>query len=112
MATVGEKITKLSFSRGFAAQIGTACTVLSATQLGLSVSTTHSLIGAISGVALVEGGGQLNVRTLRRIVVSWVVTIPAAALFSIVVYGAMAVALPLRDAVTPPSGVSGGAAAA
>ena len=49
MATIGEKITKLTYSRGFAAQIATALTVLTASVLGLSVSTTHCLIGAIAG---------------------------------------------------------------
>ena len=49
MATVGTKITKLTYSRGFAAQIGTAGTVLTATLGGVSVSTTHCLVGAIAG---------------------------------------------------------------
>lgn len=90
MATVGQKIATLTFARGYAAQIGTALTVLTATQLGVSVSTTHCLIGAISGVALVEGRDKLNSGTLKRIVVSWVVTIPAAALFSVALYGILA----------------------
>lgn len=93
MATVGEKIAKLTFSRGYAAQIGTALTVLTATQLGVSVSTTHCLIGAISGVALVEGRGKLNTATLRRIVVSWVVTIPAAAAFTVALYVVLPIGL-------------------
>eukprot|EP00471_Norrisiella_sphaerica_P010452 CAMPEP_0184495380 /NCGR_PEP_ID=MMETSP0113_2-20130426/31119_1 /TAXON_ID=91329 /ORGANISM="Norrisiella sphaerica, Strain BC52" /LENGTH=549 /DNA_ID=CAMNT_0026881537 /DNA_START=118 /DNA_END=1764 /DNA_ORIENTATION=+ len=79
MATVGEKITKLTFTRGFAAQIGTALTVLSATMLGLSVSTTHCLIGAIAGVAMVESASKINLNTLKRIALSWVVTMPASA---------------------------------
>lgn len=86
MATVGESITKLTFSRGFAAQIGTAGTVLTATQLGVSVSTTHCLIGAISGVALVEGSGKLNSATLKKIAASWVITLPASALFSVILF--------------------------
>lgn len=97
MATVGEKITKLTFTRGFAAQIGTAGTVLTATQLGVSVSTTHCLIGAISGVALVEGREKLNVGTLKRIAVSWIVTIPASAFFSIVLYMLMELVDPVPD---------------
>uniref|UniRef100_A0A7S1CA17 Phosphate transporter n=1 Tax=Bicosoecida sp. CB-2014 TaxID=1486930 RepID=A0A7S1CA17_9STRA len=93
MATVGQKIARLTFSRGYAAQIGTALTVLTATQLGVSVSTTHCLIGAISGVALVEGRDKLNTATLKRIVVSWVVTIPAAAAFTVLLYGVLPIGL-------------------
>lgn len=95
MATVGEKITKLTFTRGYAAQIGTALTVLTATQLGLSVSTTHCLIGAISGVALVESRDNINITTLQRIAASWVITIPAAATFAAIIFGAMALLAPL-----------------
>lgn len=87
MATVGEQITKLTFSRGYVAQISTALTVLSATQLGLSVSTTHCLIGAISGLTIVEDASKLNKATLKKIAMSWVVTIPAAATVAILVYG-------------------------
>uniref|UniRef100_A0A7S2TUK9 Phosphate transporter n=1 Tax=Lotharella oceanica TaxID=641309 RepID=A0A7S2TUK9_9EUKA len=83
MATVGEKITKLTFTRGFAAQIGTALTVLSATIMGLSVSTTHCLIGAIAGVAMVESVSKINTGTLKKIALSWVVTMPASALCSL-----------------------------
>lgn len=89
MATVGGKIAKLTFSRGFAAQIATALTVLTATQMGVSVSTTHCLIGAITGVAMVEGNDKINVNTIKRIVMSWVITIPAAALFAIFLYQIM-----------------------
>ena len=72
MATVGENIAKLTFTRGYAAQLGTCTTVLTASQLGLSVSTTHVLIGAISGVALVEGIEKINLLTIKRIAYSWV----------------------------------------
>lgn len=61
METVGEKITKLTFSRGYAAQLGTAATVLLASYLALPISTTTTLIGAITGVGLikpVDGGMQ------------------------------------------------------
>jgi phosphate/sulfate permease len=86
MATVGENITKLTFSRGYAAQVGTALTVLVASVSGISVSTTHCLIGAITGVALADGGGikSINKETLKKIALSWVITIPAAAVAAIV----------------------------
>ncbi|GAB5364069.1 hypothetical protein AAMO2058_000937900 [Amorphochlora amoebiformis] len=85
MSTVGEKITKLTYTRGFAAQIGTALTVLSATMFGMSVSTTHCLIGAIAGVALVESSSKINTTTLKKIAISWVVTMPASAICSLTV---------------------------
>eukprot|EP00742_Colponemidia_sp_Colp-10_P008282 GILJ01008957.1.p1 GENE.GILJ01008957.1~~GILJ01008957.1.p1 ORF type:complete len:437 (+),score=79.75 GILJ01008957.1:82-1392(+) len=86
MKTVGEQITVLTFSKGFAAQIGTAVTVLFATTLGLTVSTTHCIIGAITGVALVTGTTAINVHTLKRIAMSWVVTIPVSMFASVCLY--------------------------
>ena len=103
MATVGEKIAKLTFSRGFAAQSATAATLLCATVLGMSVSTTHVLIGAIAGVALVEGPGKINNATLQKIGLSWVVTIPAAAGFSIAVFALWGAVAPM-SVVFPGSG--------
>jgi PiT family inorganic phosphate transporter len=85
METLGKNITPLTFSRGFAAQIATAATVLSATCAGLSVSTTHCLVGAITGVALVDDARKVNARTLWLIGVSWVVTMPASAAFSLAI---------------------------
>jgi len=91
MATVGENITKLTFSRGYAAQVGTALTVLVASVSGISVSTTHCLIGAITGVALADGGGvqSINKATLKKIALSWVITIPAAACAAIVCHSVL-----------------------
>lgn len=86
MATVGENIAKLTYTRGFTAQISTALTVLMATQLGLSVSTTHCLIGAITGVALVEGSEKINKATIKKIIMSWLVTLPASAFFGVVIF--------------------------
>lgn len=85
MATIGERITRLTYSRGFAAQLATALTVLTASILGISVSTTHCLIGAITGLALVEGADKVNKQTLKKIAMSWVVTLPASAAFSLIV---------------------------
>jgi inorganic phosphate transporter, PiT family len=86
MATVGENIAKLTYTRGFTAQISTALTVLMATQLGLSVSTTHCLIGAITGVALVEGSEKINKATIKKIIMSWLVTLPASAFFGVLIF--------------------------
>ena len=55
-------------------------------QLGLSVSTTHCLIGAITGVALVEGSGGINQATIKKIVMSWIVTLPASAVLGVMCY--------------------------
>ena len=86
-------ITRSSWikTRGFAAQISTASTVLSASVLGLSVSTTHCLIGAIAGIALVESSDKLNYSMLKKIVASWVVTLPAAAFIGIAVFAFISV---------------------
>jgi len=94
---VGEKITKLTFSRGFAAQIGTAATVLTATMWGLSVSTTHCLIGAIAGVAMVESIHKINLQTVKKIVISWVVTLPASAMFSLIFFVFVSAIRPQSD---------------
>lgn len=80
--TVGKKITSLTPSRGFSAELACSCTVLGCAQLGLPVSTTHTLVGSILGVGLARGLSALNVGTLRDIAVSWAITIPAGALLS------------------------------
>ncbi len=79
IATVGKHITEITPTRGFSAEFATACTVLLASRLGLPVSTTHVLVGAVIGVGLAHGLGALNLRTIRNIVYSWVATVPAAA---------------------------------
>jgi len=89
MATVGTGITKLTFSKGFAAQLATALTALSATLLGLTVSTTHVMIGAIAGVALADDPAKLNTAMLRKIAASWVITLPASAGLAAVAFFAL-----------------------
>ena len=86
MKTVGEKITELTPSRGFSAEFGAATTVLLASKMGLPISTTHTLVGAVIGVGLARGLGLLNLRVLRDIVASWFLTLPAAALISAGIY--------------------------
>ena len=81
--TVGKKITKLSPMHGFCAEFGAAVTILFASKLGLPISTTHALVGSVFGVGLVQGISSLNLRTLREIAISWIVTIPLCAIFSI-----------------------------
>lgn len=82
IATIGGAITELTPTRGFSAEFGAATTVLVASRLGMPVSTTHTLVGAVVGVGLARGLGALDLRVLVRIVNSWIVTIPIAALLS------------------------------
>lgn len=84
--TVGKKITELTPSRGFAAEFGAATTIVLASKLGLPISTTHTLVGAVLGVGFARGIRAINLHTLRDIVVSWMVTIPIGALFSILFF--------------------------
>lgn len=84
--TVGKKITELTPTRGFAAEFGAATTILLASKLGLPISTTHALIGSVLGVGMARGLKALNLQTLKEIVVSWIVTIPLCALFSILAF--------------------------
>ena len=86
MATVGKKITELTPSRGFAAELGAATTVVLASGTGLPISTTHTLVGAILGVGMARGIGSLNLRVIGTIFTSWVVTLPAGALLSILFF--------------------------
>ncbi len=84
--TVGRKITEMSPSRGFSAEFGGAVTVLLASRLGLPVSTTHVIVGAVIGVGFARGIAALDLRVIKEIVVTWVVTVPAAAAVSICCY--------------------------
>jgi PiT family inorganic phosphate transporter len=86
IATVGEKITELTPSRGFAAELGAATTVVLASGTGLPISTTHTLVGAVLGVGLARGIGALNLRVIGTILMSWLVTLPAGAGLAIVIF--------------------------
>ena len=83
MKTIGENIVKLTPSKGFSAQLAAALTVVIASQLDMPVSTTHTLVGAVIGIGLVEGASTINFNSVRTIVLSWVITLPAGALLSI-----------------------------
>jgi len=84
--TIGEGITHLTPSRGFAAELAAAGTVVMASATGLPVSTTQTLVGAVLGVGMARGIAALNLNVVRNIVVSWVVTLPAGALMSIIFF--------------------------
>ena len=84
--TVGGAITELTPTRGFSAEFGAATTVLMASRLGMPVSTTHTLVGAVIGVGMARGMAALNLRMVGRIVNSWIVTLPVAGAFSAAFY--------------------------
>ncbi|WP_028116035.1 inorganic phosphate transporter [Ferrimonas senticii] len=89
IATIGNKITHLTPSRGFAAELAAASTVVIASGTGLPISTTQTLVGAVLGVGMARGIAALNIDVVRNIVVSWVVTLPAGAALSIVFFEIM-----------------------
>jgi len=84
IATVGKRITELTPSRGFAAEIAAASTVVLASGTGIPISTTHTLVGAVLGVGMARGISSLNLRVIGNVFMSWIITIPAGALVSIV----------------------------
>ena len=86
MMTVGKKITELTPTRGFCAELAAASTVVLASGTGLPVSTTHILVGAVMGVGLARGIGALDLRMIGRIVMSWIVTLPIAGVVAAVVF--------------------------
>ncbi|MGC1878113.1 MAG: inorganic phosphate transporter [Rhabdochlamydiaceae bacterium] len=84
--TIGKKITELTPTRGFCAEFGAATTILIASKLGLPISTTHCLVGAVLGVGFARGMRALNLNVLRDIALSWVITVPASAAMSILLF--------------------------
>jgi PiT family inorganic phosphate transporter len=94
IATVGKKITQLTPSRGFAAELAAATTIVIASGTGMPVSTTHTLVGAVLGVGFARGIDAIDLRVVARIFVSWVVTIPAGAILAIVFFFIFRAVLP------------------
>jgi len=80
--TIGGNITEVTPSRGFSAEFGTATVVLICSKMGLPISTTHTLVGAVIGVGFARGMSALNLKIIRSIFYSWVITIPFTALLS------------------------------
>jgi len=94
IATVGKKITQLTPSRGFAAELAAATTIVIASGTGIPVSTTHTLVGAVLGVGMARGIEAIDLRVVARILVSWVVTIPAGAILAILFFFLFKAVLP------------------
>lgn len=86
MMTVGKRITELTPSRGFCAQLAAATTVVIASRTGLPVSTTHILVGSVLGVGLARGIGALDLRVVLDIFISWLVTLPAGAFLAMLFF--------------------------
>ena len=86
IATVGQKITHLTPSRGFAAELAAATTIVIASGTGIPISTTHTLVGAVLGVGIARGIDAIDLRVVGKIFVSWVVTIPAGAILAIIFF--------------------------
>ena len=94
IATVGERITHLTPSRGFAAELAAATTIVIASGTGIPISTTHTLVGAVLGVGMARGIDAIDLRVVGRIFVSWVITIPAGALLAILFFTIFKAVLP------------------
>ncbi|SFV69142.1 Probable low-affinity inorganic phosphate transporter [hydrothermal vent metagenome] len=86
IATVGTGITQLTPSRGFAATLAAATTVVIASGTGLPISTTHVLVGAVLGVGLARGVAALDMSVINKIFLSWIITLPAGAIMSIIFF--------------------------
>ena len=86
MGTIGTKITKLTPSRGYAAEFAAALTIVIASRLGLPISTTHTLVGGVMGVGLTQGIKGLDLKMISKIGISWLVTVPAGAILAIIFF--------------------------
>ncbi len=84
MGTIGQEITELTPSRGFTAEFAAATTIVVASKLGLPVSTTHTLVGAVVGVGFARSMGAINQQVVKGIVASWFITVPFTALLAAV----------------------------
>ncbi len=89
MKTIGKNITELTPSRGFSAELAAATTVVVASSTGIPVSTTQVLVGAVLGVGIARGVAALNMRTVNTIFMSWLITLPAGAVMSILFFYAL-----------------------
>ena len=89
MKTIGNDITDLTPTRGYCATLAAAITVVLASKTGLPVSTTQIAVGAVMGVGMTSGLAAVDLRVVRDVVVSWVITLPAGAIMAIFFFYAL-----------------------
>ncbi len=89
MKTIGKRITEITPTRGFCAEFGAATTILICSRLGMPVSTTHVLVGAVVGVGFMRGMGVLDLRVIKNIASSWLITLPFTVILSMIFYGVL-----------------------
>ena len=89
MRTIGTDITELTPTRGYCATLAAATTVVLASKTGLPVSTTHIAVGAVMGVGMTSGVAALDLRVIRDIVISWLITVPAGAVMAMLFFFAL-----------------------
>jgi PiT family inorganic phosphate transporter len=89
MMTIGHKITEITPSRGFSAEVGAATVVLICSKMGLPISTTHTLVGSVIGVGVARGLPTLNLNIIYKIFISWISTVPFTAILSAVLFKVM-----------------------
>lgn len=86
METIGKKITEITPVRGFSAEFGAATTILICSRMGLPVSTTHVLVGAVVGVGVMRGMGFIDLRVIKNILYSWFITVPFTTVLCMIFY--------------------------
>jgi PiT family inorganic phosphate transporter len=86
IATIGENIIPLQPSSGFCAELATATTILVASRLGLPVSTSHALVGAVVGIGLVKDWKSVRFQTLQSIALAWLITLPISAAIGAIIF--------------------------
>jgi len=84
--TIGKRVTEITPTRGFSAEFATASVVLINSYIGMPISTTHTLVGSVIGVGFARGVEALDLRVINRIILSWLATVPIAALISIIIF--------------------------
>jgi PiT family inorganic phosphate transporter len=94
METIGEKITEITPSRGFAATFGAATVVLICSKYGLPISTTHTLVGSVIGVGLARGLSSLDLSIVKTIIISWFATVPFTMVLSMIIFKCFTLFLP------------------
>ena len=84
--TVGYEITKLEPYHGFAAETSASVVILAASFLGMPISSTHMIVGSVTGVGVVKSSSKVRWDTGRKVALAWLLTLPGAALVSALVF--------------------------